>query len=164
MFRTHDLTLETKYDKILHMKNMTCRICEESKPEEEFAWRKINSVRHHICKKCQRIKSKDHYLKNKDQYIRRSAVNDRIRMELIKREIYLYLQQHPCTDCGETDPIVLEFDHIRKKHLTISIMISRGFAIDKIMREIEKCEVRCANCHRRKTSKSRGFWKTIMPS
>lgn len=60
-------------------------------------------------------------------------------------------------DCGEKDPIVLEFDHQRDKVLEVSIAIHRGWSEKKLLAEIEKCEVRCANCHVRKTYKERGL-------
>jgi hypothetical protein len=56
-----------------------------------------------------------------------------------------------CTDCGENNHIVLDFDHIRDKKYNISRMIHDGFSWRAIMREIEKCEIVCANCHRIRT-------------
>ena len=60
-----------------------------------------------------------------------------------------YLSENPCVDCGYSDLRALEFDHVHgKKWFEISLGINRGFPLAKIMEEIEKCEVRCANCHR----------------
>ena len=56
-----------------------------------------------------------------------------------------------CTDCGENNPIVLDFDHIRDKKYNISRMIHDGFSWKAIVKEMEKCEVVCANCHRIRT-------------
>jgi hypothetical protein len=67
-----------------------------------------------------------------------------------------YLATHPCIDCGETDILVLEFDHIRDKKYGIGNMTS-NYGIETVKTEIAKCEVRCANCHRRKHSKERRF-------
>ena len=69
-----------------------------------------------------------------------------------------YFLAHPCVDCGETDPIVLEFDHINplEKKYNISEMVG-GCSIELIKKEIDKCKVRCANCHRRKTARDRNF-------
>jgi hypothetical protein len=59
-------------------------------------------------------------------------------------------------DCGETDPDVLDFDHVRgKKVCGISRMVGRGYRLWRIKAEIDKCEVRCANDHRRITKKRR---------
>ena len=62
----------------------------------------------------------------------------------------------PDVICGESDPIVLDFDHVRgKKILNISRMVAQGHRWEQIEQEIEKCEVRCANDHRRATEKRR---------
>jgi hypothetical protein len=69
-----------------------------------------------------------------------------------------YLRTHPCVDCGESDPVVLEFDHVRgKKDGSISAMVSAGRPIAVIQAEIEKCDVRCANCHRETTVTQLGW-------
>lgn len=56
-----------------------------------------------------------------------------------------------CVDCGLKNHIVLDFDHLRDKKYNISRMIHDGFSWRAIKREIEKCEVVCANCHRIRT-------------
>lgn len=63
-----------------------------------------------------------------------------------------YLTHHPCVDCGEPDPIVLEFDHVRgAKLFNLGDAVRLGYGIARIDEEINKCDVRCANCHRRVT-------------
>lgn len=58
-----------------------------------------------------------------------------------------YLRQHPCVDCGENNPIVLEFDHVNgDKAFTIGNSLHLPWHV--IEAEIEKCEVRCSNCHK----------------
>ena len=72
--------------------------------------------------------------------------------------IFEYLQGHPCVDCGEADPLVLEFDHVRGvKSGNISQMMAYCVSEARLLEEIAKCEVRCANCHRRVTA-IRGGW------
>ena len=56
-----------------------------------------------------------------------------------------------CLDCGENNPIVLDFDHIHNKKYNVSRMIHDGFSWAAIKKEIAKCEVVCANCHRIRT-------------
>lgn len=70
-----------------------------------------------------------------------------------------YLQTHPCVDCGETDPVVLEFDHVRgEKVCNVSHAMNHCRLTDLFV-EIEKCDVRCANCHKRKTAKQLNWTK-----
>lgn len=62
-----------------------------------------------------------------------------------------YLASSSCVDCGETDPVVLHFDHVRgEKIKAVSYMIYHEFSLCRIVLEIEKCDVRCANCHYRR--------------
>lgn len=61
-----------------------------------------------------------------------------------------YLQTHFCVDCGEPDPRVLDFDHRGEKNFTIGDVLTRGMDVSKIAAEIELCDVRCSNCHRKK--------------
>lgn len=65
---------------------------------------------------------------------------------------------HPCIDCGEQDVLVLQFDHVRGQKLqSISELVKAGYAWKAIEAEIAKCEVRCANCHARRTAKQRRY-------
>jgi hypothetical protein len=56
-----------------------------------------------------------------------------------------------CVDCGETDPLVLEFDHVGTKRGQISTMVW-NVGLSKLEAEIAECELRCCNCHRRITA------------
>lgn len=74
------------------------------------------------------------------------------RRENIKRKMMEFYKDHPCVDCGETDPRVLDFDHINNKKHNISTLLRKEYSWDSILKEAAKCEVRCANCHRKKTA------------
>lgn len=61
-----------------------------------------------------------------------------------------YKAEHGCADCGETDPIVLTFDHRDDdKSFNIAQKVGR-LGLAALMAEVEKCEVRCYNCHMRR--------------
>lgn len=61
----------------------------------------------------------------------------------------------PCADCGGTySPWVMDFDHVRgTKKFTIGVLRQKKFAA--LRREVKKCDVVCANCHRERTHKRR---------
>ena len=60
-----------------------------------------------------------------------------------------YLNTHPCVDCGMKDLRTLDFDHVKgQKYKNISLMRIKGASLNRLIAEINKCEVRCANCHR----------------
>ena len=76
--------------------------------------------------------------------------------------VYRYLENHPCVDCGEADPVVLDFDHVRGvKKKSVSRLLAGTFALATIFREIEKCDVRCSNCHRRITAVRGNFYRFL---
>lgn len=129
----------------------TCSSCGILKSLDDFQKRSSAKDGHtNLCKPCKREYDNNHYKKN--EYRRNYIRENQKRRELETNSYILeYLNNHPCVDCGETDPVVLEFDHVRgEKKKEISIL--KRSSLKAVKREIEKCEVRCANCHRRKTA------------
>jgi hypothetical protein len=57
--------------------------------------------------------------------------------------------------------VVLEFDHLRDKLFSVGQDLSRR-SWSSILAEIEKCEVVCANCHRRRTARRRGALRMLL--
>ena len=77
------------------------------------------------------------------------------------KRIVEYLRTHPCVDCGQSDVMVLEFDHLRDTSFGISWGLGeKSWA--QILLEIEKCEVVCANCHRKRTAFRAGFRRALI--
>jgi hypothetical protein len=63
-----------------------------------------------------------------------------------------YFATHPCVGRGESDPVVLTFDHVRgTKRGNASDMIRDGLGLETIKAEIEKWDVVCYNCHSLRT-------------
>lgn len=124
---------------------------------EEFAWRRrAQGQRDNYCRPCRAEYKQEHYAANKAGYI--ASARQRKVALVEERMLYLvaFLREHPCVDCGEADPIVLEFDHLRDKKFSISEGL-QGRRWQDVLDEIAKCEVVCANCHRRRTAERGGF-------
>ena len=67
------------------------------------------------------------YQRNKETHKVNTRENKARRRDEAQSFVYDHLSTHPCVDCGETDPIVLEFDHVRgRKKGTISNMVQEG--------------------------------------
>jgi hypothetical protein len=131
----------------------TCTKCRATRSEKDFAFRnKALGKRHQICKFCNNTGGKEHYARYKDYYKEKAKLRDvTMRVEL-RKQLLNYLSKQACADCSESDPVVLEFDHVRKnKNKTISALITRKSSWNMILKEIAKCDVVCANCHRRRT-------------
>src|SRR5205085_2488432 len=110
-----------------------------------------------LCKPCNINRNKRWYRENPEARRRRM---DRYALDRRERHHALlleYLKTHPCVDCGEADPVVLDFDHLRDKVANVSEMLSRPWRV--ILAEMRKCDVVCANCHRRRTAKRLGSFR-----
>lgn len=128
-----------------------CSKCKKMRNEGEFYPRRIRGKEalNPMCKACQSSYHKEHYRKNKREYIeraRRNTVRYRERIRAIK--------DVPCMDCGERyPPYVMDFDHLpgRPKIATLGQATRGGWSSEKMKAEIAKCEVVCSNCHRERT-------------
>lgn len=134
------------------MEKKTCTKCKQEKPIDCFKLRnKKSQTRQSWCIECLKTFQREKY-QQEDSEKRRIRKN---RFNLIQRNyefVFQYLSDHSCIDCGETNPIVLQFDHNRDKKIEVSRMI-HGHSLEEIQKEIEKCDIRCANCHLKKTAK-----------
>ena len=138
-----------------------CSKCSLDKPESAFG---INRKRYDglqgICKSCRNGYLKEWYGRNQSLHKARVRVTDRKRRRVLQERMLQYLTDHPCVDCGEPDVVVLQFDHVRgNKSANIAKMLRKRQSWDTILEEIEKCEVRCANCHARRTAKQFGWYR-----
>jgi hypothetical protein len=110
------------------------------------------------CRPCTRIHDKKHYDRHRARRRAALAAWTHQRRDEHRRLVYTYLVAHPCADCGEADPVVLEFDHVRGvKRADVERLVTVGCSRDALIAEFEKCVVRCTNCHRRRTAKHRSY-------
>lgn len=139
-----------------------CKKCLKDKidsgPNVEFYTTSYKDKKYllNTCKDClSKRTSKNYYKDHKKQKAIRKRNTNKRRLE--RRQLILeYLFAHPCSDCPENDPIVLEFDHLRDKSFDISDGLMKP--LDLLLEELDKCEVVCANCHKRRTAKRAGDW------
>jgi L-lysine 2,3-aminomutase len=138
-----------------------CVACGEVKDETEFPWwSEAEGHRRGTCRACKSKQQKKWYAKKRESHIANVKSNIEHARSEAHQFVRDYLSTQACVDCGESNPIVLEFDHVRgQKRMAISEMCTRGYSPEAIMLEIEKCVVRCGNCHRRKTSNERGWFR-----
>ena len=71
----------------------------------------------------------------------------------VKKLYWDLLKSSQCCDCGESDPIVLEFDHIDSSLKVYDVSDVACRSKKKLLEEISRCVVRCANCRRRHRAK-----------
>ena len=136
-------------------------MCTEYKPSELFAFKNMKTgSRQDHCRSCHAAYRRAHYVANRSDYIQRAIIQVRGRRAVNRQELYGYLLRHPCVDCGERDVLVLEFDHrdraLKWKPVGVLVMTKRW---QRVLAEIEKCDVRCVNCHRRRTAAQMGWSK-----
>lgn len=141
------------------MTRKLCPGCGVEKDIDAFNYKvKSKGLRQVRCRECTRLQVQQHYKRNTAYYVKKARQrNDQTKI-LQREQILAYLSTHPCVDCGERDIVCLEFDHVSgQKVRNIANMIGEC-KWATIEAEIAKCEVRCANCHRRKTARQHGYW------
>ena len=96
--------------------------------------------------------ARKHYLANKEKMMARAIIYKRKARKRNRVFVSNHLKEHPCVDCGEYNILVLEFDHVRgKKRKCVANLVGSAVSLATMQKEIDKCDVRCANCHRKKT-------------
>lgn len=141
-----------------------CKLCQTDKDINEFSFKsKKAGLKQSYCKACQNKRSRLHYQQFREQYLEKARKRNKEVLIQIQNYVWEYLSTHHCIDCGETDIVVLEFDHTGNKIHNLSELIRERSSLVSVKRELEKCVVRCANCHRRKTAKDFGWKKAFAP-
>lgn len=137
-----------------------CGVCFELLPLESFHRRTASSDgRQSRCKEC----LKAWYGANKEQHIADVTRLKTLRTQDNRRRLREYLLAHPCVDCRESDLRVLDFDHrdrSLKRGMVSQMVYSAGWP--RIAAEVALCDVRCANCHRRRTAQQLGYWSALL--
>lgn len=135
-----------------------CGSCGNYKDDYEFNYRnKLLGLRSSRCRTCDNEYSRQHYQEHRTEHIENSKRSRPQSTANARDFVNHYLAERRCQDCGNYDPQVLTFDHVRgKKKMNISDMIVRGYSVSAIAEEIVKCDVVCANCHILREKRRRG--------
>jgi len=145
------------------MTTKLCRKCDTDKPLDQFNKNKAkNDGLQSMCRGCSRANGKSHFDRNKGYYRDKARERSGRMRPVVRQWLYDYLKVNPCS-CGESDPAALEFDHTdpAMKKYTIATMATRGVSLDTVKAEVAKCQVLCANCHRKRTAKQFGWYADV---
>ena len=107
-----------------------CRSCNQNKEIQDFRVSNVGRQNYHrwMCFSCEKIVLDE----KRNQY---------------KEEYLNYKKTLSCNRCGNSDYRVLHFHHTNaNKEFNISSKVGRRTLLS-LMKEIDKCEVLCANCH-----------------
>ncbi len=149
----------TQLPLVTALESRICRVCREPKPLIEFPLRSVaQQTRQWICLMCQRAYTKAWYGRNRQRHIANAAKINRARRTRTRAKVRAF--RVSCVNCGETNPLLLDFDHMHDKVANISQLVQSGLSWATIKAEIDKCEVRCANCHARRTAREIGSYRT----
>lgn len=136
-----------------------CAGCKIEKPADQFSVRtdKPQYLRSR-CKECYAKQANVRYHEGDGAVGQRAVENNRARRVVNQDYIYEYFQTHPCTDCGESNWVVLEFDHVRGDK-TKNVCDMMLMPLEFVMDEIAKCESVCANCHKIRSYTRAKSWR-----
>lgn len=87
-------------------------------------------------------KSRDHYKKYKKQYDARNKLQRDVTRKMLNK-----IKSAGCTRCSEKDVRCIDFHHIKGKDKKLSSMW--GWNQERVLHEVAKCILLCANCHRK---------------
>jgi len=128
-----------------------CNKCGERKSDTNFHWKnKKLKIRHSACKDCQNEYYRQRYETHADDYKKNAKKQRKIQRDRNREFVLEYKRSHPCEKCGEDHPACLDFHHTDKnKEFTISALKHQAYSLEKLKKEMQKCQVLCSNCHRK---------------
>ena len=111
--------------------------------------------------------STPHHLYNARYYREhRLAEIGRVRArQAATRQFLRDLRCRPCADCGAVlPPYAMDFDHRKPEEKKVALAAGKALLKSRmeLLAEIAKCDVVCANCHRRRTTRRRGGLRVVL--
>ena len=135
-----------------------CCTCQQSFPLDSFNFRNVaRGERSSSCRACQAIHRRKHYLSRRQHYIDQSGVYRDKRNEGIREFILSIKAKTPCADCGQIfHHYAMDFDHLPQYEKSFEISNALNVSRERLVAELAKCELVCANCHRVRTWAQQG--------
>jgi len=130
------------------MEKKICTRCEDSKELDDFSWKsKVKGTKQSKCKVCMRELDKIKYANDTE---RRRRIRETAKLAYIRNRDFVRRVKRlgSCSECVEDRWYCLDFHHCGDKEFELSDMVHSGYSIIKIKKEIRKCKLLCANCHR----------------
>lgn len=135
-----------------------CTKCKSAKTIDLFVKRSVSKDGlSSWCKECFAIHASQKYKNEASERERKRRNKENTKAKNLEY-IYNYLKDKQCIDCGFSNWLALEFDHQGNKEFNVSEGLL--YSLDRVKKEIEKCEIRCANCHRIKTALDFNTWRS----
>lgn len=90
-----------------------------------------------------------YYRRIKDRKLAQAKARRDLTTEIIRRA-----KECPCADCGGTFPACcMDLDHRPGEGKVAAVGRMTAWPLERVQREISKCDVVCANCHRMRTQR-----------
>lgn len=103
------------------------------------------------CRNCRTLIDAEFYKRNIVKISKRKKQEQKERYTVNKKISDALKASTPCKDCNKYwHPCQMQFDHLLNKKYNISEMLS-NHTWNTIEKEIQKCELVCANCHSLRT-------------
>jgi len=142
-----------------------CTICKEEKELNCFNKNKTKKDGlNNICRECSIKRSKRYYDENREHHVKVITKRKTKTIFENRQKLFEFFKTNPCIDCGNDNPIVLDFDHRDdvEKVGGVGEILNRACSWETVQKEMEKCDVRCANCHRIRTAKQFNWYKGLI--
>ena len=140
-----------------------CSKCKVEKSKDEFHKRaNIPSGLKSWCKICSKEHEQNKSNNDKKERYKKLKENEKVRRLKLFDKLREYTDQKGgCQKCGEKDYVVLEFDHRDResKEFPIAEGVGKCMSWERLLQELSKCDILCANCHRRKTAEEMNWYK-----
>lgn len=128
------------------MATKLCSKCKTEKNIDDFSRNKRKKDgRQTYCKVCASQYDSKYYHNN----IKAQVERNKTHRNKLSKKVDQYKLEHGCKHCNEIEPCCLDFHHVRdNKEIAVSILVKSG-CTKRAWSEISKCDIVCANCHRK---------------